>query len=751
MKRRIPAFVYVSLLMLAVLALFTFPFLSSHRLLFMGDITTSDVTELNFPARNLLSASLKEGRLPLWDPDIGCGFPLHAEGQSGMLYPLNLLLFRVLSPVLAFNLSVAFSLFLALLFTYILSRLYGMSRPSSLFAAIAFTFSGFVVAKLKFTYMVNSITWLPLAVYGLEKAMRSRKLKFLALTASALALQLLAGGPQIFFITLLLLACIFAWRLAFLLAEPGYGTAGSRLRSAIRLSLCFIIVVLLAVSLASPQFLPQVAGYPHFNRSSGMDFNAVLSMPMQPKSLSLFFSPYQHGNPARGTYDLRRHLFWEDVAYPGLLTLVLSLAALIFLSRKDRDVALWFLLSLVSLLVALGDNTPLAGFLWKYVPGFNMFRFYQRFMLVTVLGMSVLAGKGLDHVLRAHAGSRIFRAGTAVLALAVLVTDLGLFAHAQVSTIDAERMLAPSETALFLRDNLGGEGGYRYVSLGEDLAWKKAYAQAGGWKEDKTPYYAYYSFLPPNFNDNFSLPNAQQYGAYGLTSVKALWGLTYYARGAEKGGEYRLPQCVSAALAMQGVKYVVTPLVLTGNGLREIAADETGVTGLSRHIYELENAVPRAAVFTSYEVVENAEFLTLTQLDDLLSPYTRVNERVILEEDPPPLFEPSAEGAGSARIVDSSPSRVVVEVDAPRGGILVLSDAYYPEWHAYVDGAERETMKANIALRGVALEPGTHTVEFVFRPSSLHQGFFIGGAGLVLLLLMLAYGHKTRWLEFPSP
>ncbi|NPV59088.1 MAG: YfhO family protein [Actinobacteria bacterium] len=751
MKWRIPAFVYIPLLMLAVLVLFTFPFLSSHHLLFMGDITTSDITELNFPSRNLLSTSLKEGGLPLWDPDIGCGFPLHAEGQSGILYPLNLLMFRFLSPVLAFNLSVVVSLFLALLFTYILSRFYGLTRPSSLFAAIAFTFSGFVVAKLKFTYMVNSIAWLPLAVYGLEKALRSRKLKFLALTTSALALQLLAGGPQIFFITLLLLTCIFAWRLVFLLREAGSGTAGSRLRSAIRLSLCFIIAALLAISLAAPQFLPQVVGYPYFNRSSGMDFNAALCMPMQPKSLSLFFSPYQHGNPARGSFNLQRHLFWEDIAYPGLLTLVLSLIALIFLSRKDRDVTLWFLLGLISLLIALGDNTPLAEFLWKYIPGFNMFRFYQRFMLVTVLGMSLLAGKGLDYVLRTHAGSRVFRMGIAFLALAVLVADLGLFAHAQISSIDADKMLAPSETTQLLKDNLGDDGDYRYASLGEDLAWKKAYEQAEGWMNDKEPYYSYYTFLPPNFNDNFSLPNTQQYGAYGLTSVKALWGLTYYGRSTEEGGASRLPQCVSAALAIQGAKYVVSPLSLTGNGLREIETDDTGVIGLTRHIYELEDAVPRAAVYTSYEVVENADFLTLNQLDDLLSPAARVKERVILEDEPPPLFEPAEENTGSARIIHSSANKVVVEADVPQGGVLVLSDAYFPEWHAYVDGEEREIMKANIAFRGVALEPGVHTVEFVFRPSSLYYGFFIGATSLVLLFLVLLYGNKTRWLAFPLP
>lgn len=469
MRRRVLNVLAVLLPMLAVLLFFTFPLLSSGRLLFMGDIAGSDITELNFPARNLLAQSLRGGSLPLWDADIGCGLPLLAEGQSGMLYPLNLLLFRAFTPVLAFNLSVVASLLLALVFAYLLARLYGASRPSALFAAVAFAFSGYVVSKLKFTCLVNSIAWLPLAVYGLEKVFRSGKPKFLLLTALALAMQALAGGPQVFFITVCLLAVILAWRLAALLREAGGGDETPRGPLAARLLACFALALILSVTLAAPQVIPQVAGYPFFNRSGGFDFETSISFNMRPASLSLFFSPYQDGNPAYGTYDLGSGLFWEDIAYPGLLTLVLALVALLFLSRKDRDAGLWLLVSVLALAVSLGDNTPLARFLWKFVPGFKMFRFYQRFLIVTVLGMSLLAAKGLDHLLRKHGGDRVFRTCIALLALAVLVTDLGLFARRQVSTIDAEEMLAPGRSVPAGKPGGAGRVPLRHAGRGRGL------------------------------------------------------------------------------------------------------------------------------------------------------------------------------------------------------------------------------------------------------------------------------------------
>ncbi len=741
----------VFLAMLAVLLIFTYPLCRGDRLLFMGDITTSDVTELNFPSRYLLSTSLREGTLPLWNPFIGCGFPLHAEGQSGLLYPLNLLLFRLLGTTLAFNLSVILSLLLCLAFSYLLSRFYGLSRPSSLYAATAFTFSGFVMSKVKFTYMVNSIPWMPLAIFGLEKSFSAKNLKFLLLASVALAMQLLAGGPQIFFITLVLLFLIFCWRLAHLPLNGILRSNPGRKRLVAGLLVGFLLSVLLGMALAAPQLLPQTAGFPYFNRAHGESFYSILATPMQPGSLSLFFSPYQNGNPAYGTYDLNHQFFWEDIAYPGLLTMVLGLVAIIFLLKKGEDIGMWLILSVLALLIALGGNTPLAEFLYRHVPGFNMFRFYQRFMLITVMGLALLAGKGFDLLLSSPRWQPFWRTALTALVLAVLVLDLGLFTHRQLSTIETDRMLSPGEVTTFLKETTGNSGDYRYSTLGENEAWEQAYRQAGGWMGRKDPYYEYFAFLPPNFNSIFGISGAQQYGAYGLASVKMFWGLTYYGKVKGAGWERDLPDCVLGALAVQSVRYIVTPYVLNEQALELLDSKTTGVEGMNLNLYQLREALPRASIFSRYEVVADPDTLTLPQFSDLLIPLSRLQERVILDSEPEHLFDEGSGRGGEARITSSTPNKVTVEADVPEGGILVLNDAYYPEWHAYVDGREREVMRANLAFRAVVLEPGHHEVVFVFRPTSLYHGMLIGAAGIALIALVLLRHRRTAWLDLSTP
>ena len=55
-------------------------------------------------------------------------------------------------------------------------------------------------------------------------------------------------------------------------------------------------------------------------------------------------------------------------------------------------------------------------------------------------------------------------------------------------------------------------------------------------------------------------------------------------------------------------------------------------------------------------------------------------------------------------------------------GELVLADAYYPGWEAYVDGKPATIYPADVALRGVFVPAGTHTVTMEYSPESVTLG-----------------------------
>ena len=67
-------------------------------------------------------------------------------------------------------------------------------------------------------------------------------------------------------------------------------------------------------------------------------------------------------------------------------------------------------------------------------------------------------------------------------------------------------------------------------------------------------------------------------------------------------------------------------------------------------------------------------------------------------------------------------------------GVLVLSDNWYPGWQATLDGRPIEVLRADAAIRAVAIPAGSHRVEMRYRPSSL---FWTATLSLVTLGVVL--------------
>jgi hypothetical protein len=102
------------------------------------------------------------------------------------------------------------------------------------------------------------------------------------------------------------------------------------------------------------------------------------------------------------------------------------------------------------------------------------------------------------------------------------------------------------------------------------------------------------------------------------------------------------------------------------------------------------------------------------------------------------------EPPGRARIVTYENERVVVDAEPARRSLLVLTDVHFPGWEVRVDGREQPLERVDYLLRGVALDPGRHEVEFLYRPASWDAARAISLAGLLVLAGVLAAGLLRR-------
>jgi hypothetical protein len=85
---------------------------------------------------------------------------------------------------------------------------------------------------------------------------------------------------------------------------------------------------------------------------------------------------------------------------------------------------------------------------------------------------------------------------------------------------------------------------------------------------------------------------------------------------------------------------------------------------------------------------------------------------------------------------DPQHAELVATIEAP--GIVVLSDVDYPGWELTIDGRPAPIYRVNIAMRGAAVEKGTHKLVYSYRPRSFRIGVIASLAGLAGLVLLAA-------------
>jgi hypothetical protein len=96
----------------------------------------------------------------------------------------------------------------------------------------------------------------------------------------------------------------------------------------------------------------------------------------------------------------------------------------------------------------------------------------------------------------------------------------------------------------------------------------------------------------------------------------------------------------------------------------------------------------------------------------------------------------------AVRVTGRRPDRISLALDrpAPAGATLLVSENYYPEWTARVDGRTVPVGRADLSLIGVALPAGARTVELQFTSPRYERGRAVTLAALALSAGLIGAG-----------
>ena len=112
-----------------------------------------------------------------------------------------------------------------------------------------------------------------------------------------------------------------------------------------------------------------------------------------------------------------------------------------------------------------------------------------------------------------------------------------------------------------------------------------------------------------------------------------------------------------------------------------------------------------------------------------------VREEVILDREP--AVAPSSSEGATATVTEWGFNEIRIDASLSDACILVLSEVFYPDWKATVNGEPAEVMQANYVLRALALPAGDNEIVFRYDTSLLRRGLTISVSTFAVSLLAL--------------
>jgi len=714
----------------------------------------SDLRYFFYGVREAVAEALRRGDLPWWQRGMFLGYPLVADPQAAVFDPATWLTLPWDAPR-ALTLATLLHLCVAGWGMAWWMRLRGLGPAEALLAAVLFALGAKETVHVVHWNFAATTAWWPWMLAGLEGFAADARGRHLLLASAASALSWLGGSPQMAY---------FGWLVAGLRALALFPVLWRRRRADALLALAAVPAGLL---LAAPALLPTLELARWGPRGSGVDYSFATSWKWPDRwALSLFLLPGAYGDGRYG-HDLN---LWELTGYLGILPLGLAAAA----PLRRRGLVLFLALGLLGIWLGFGEDAWLGihRLLCHVLPGYGSFRVPTRSLMVTLFASALLAAEGLAALRRDPAG-RAFRAAAVLAAVgagALVLPRLPGFpldpAAARASAA-ATVALAAAGLAWLAAGALRGRGaalglaavGLCAVDLHLAFGGMNPVAPAAGERpllSEVAP------LVPPP-------PSPRR------VAVLAKWGQTANAalrRGWEGATGYG-PMCVERVrFLLEGTRddQVVPPGPVTGDtnfprprpasalwpllATPLVVSDEPQplpVLGPAGREWERPlvayraPALPRVFWAAAWTVAPDA------RAGPLLLQAAR-GDRVVLAEPLPGLPASGApEGPVAAASVEVLDRSLAAAIDAPRAGVAVILDPFYPGWRATLDGAPVPVGRADFAFQAVPVPAGRHLLRLEYRNPLVLRGACVSAAALLLILgILLARRRSGRRLSNPS-
>ncbi len=666
-----------------------------------------------YPWKVLSVESISRLSLPLWNPYEMAGVPHLANFQSGVFYPLNLIL--LINPFYySWTVFIILQLLLASVFMYLYIRNLKLERISALFGALIFTFSGFLTSWLTWGNIVHTALWFPIILLSIDKLVSSTRPIWLFVLIVSSLLSFFAGHLQTFFYIFIIALLYFFFR---------WIEYGRKIKTLIM----FFLYCIGFIAISFVQWLPTLTYINLSGRAVDLNWKAEgWFIPYQ--QLIQFFVPDFFGNPTTLNYWGAWN-YGEFSGYIGLIGIFFLLVGVCFTRVRER----LFYLSILLASLIFATKNPISEIPYNLAVPFLSAAQPTRLIFLIVFSASIIAALGFNYFITSRDKKPVFMLIPIVVVITSLwiltsgVFDIGVISE-NIET--AKRNLVLPTVVLIIGIlltvfyKLINISNIKYlivvvlviVSFGDLYRFGDKFTpftkteylfpeskvlnhikkDAGVFRIATTDS----RIFPPNFSTYYKIQSVDGYDPLYLLSYAKVIAAS------ERGKpDIKPPYGFSRIITPHNVDskiidFLNVKYVLSLSDLDASKYDLVMNEGETR-LYQKKNFQPR--VFFAENTVsakdDNDSIIKIFDND--------INKTAVING------ETAIYSTGSATIKKYSNDYIEIETNNEGEGFLVMSDSYYPTWRAYIDGKEVPIIRTNISFRGLNVLPGQHKIEFV--------------------------------------
>jgi hypothetical protein len=754
--------------LLALLVFAAFP----QVLLGLQTFVVRDYGFYSYPTALFQQQCFQDGELPFWDPYNYCGVPFLAQWNTMPLYPPALIYLA-----LPLSWSLSFFCLLHLWFAgfgmYHLARRWTGNDFAAAFAGVAFSFNGLTLNLLMWPSHIATLSWMPWVVLTVELAWREggRRIYLAAIVG---ALQMLAGGPETIFLTWLLLLALWVQQLV----AGGGGVAAPRCAMFRR----FPAVVLLVIALTAVQLLPFLDLVAHSERHGNYaDFR--WSMPAW--GWTNFLVPMAFGGTGNMGVFFQYAQLWTSSYYLGIGTLWLALLA-VWRGRPGRVRMLGAVVA-IAFIFALGEHTPVYPALHRLIPVLSLITYPVKFVLLVAFAAPLLAAFGLarlqDNVKRGDVSplsksptcrrtpklfSRLLFLGFILLALiggilfwAWRFPMPGDDVHVTLlNGLSRAGFLLLTGALLLVVLTLPGSGAlHRAAAL---------FLLPVAWLDIQTHEPAQNPTAPATIYDlNLArtrlamIPQPELGGSRAMLTPMAEWQFVHSAIASPQnnfligrlayGADCNLLDAVPKvdgfySLTPRENDDVLSLFYTRTNANFPGLEDFMGVSQISApdqiyHWQARSNFLPLVTAGQKPVLLDDDK-----TIEALTQPGFNGNKIVFLPPESKLLVTVTNETGARVTNVRFGNQNVDADIVAAEPSLVVVSQTYYHDWRAYVDGRQTPLLRANDAFQAIQVPAGTHQIRLAYEDRAFKTGaaFSIAAWLLCLICLFRLPGRKVQ-------